>query len=75
MFYLSINNWRFSEIEFNILYNVLKGSYISVESTLYNINTKIEYPPSITNWLPSTALTNSSKNIGVSSTAYNKGTK
>ena len=62
-------------MQFNILYNVLKGCYISVESTLYNINTKIEYPRSVTNSLPSSALANSSKNVREISTAYNKGTK
>lgn len=72
-----INNWRFSEMQFNISYNVLKGSYtsISVESTLCNINTKIEYPRSVTNCLPSSALTNSSKYVRARSTAYNKGNK
>jgi hypothetical protein len=40
----------------------MRGSYISVESTLYNINTKIEYPRSVTNCLPSSAVKNISKN-------------
>ena len=59
----------FSEIHFNISYNVLKGSYISVESILYNINKKTQYPRSVSNSLPSSALTNSSKNVRARSTA------
>jgi hypothetical protein len=71
MFYLSINNLLFSEMQFNISFNVLKGSYVSVESSLYNINTKIEYPCSVTHHLPSIAVTNSSKYVLLISSLQN----